>query len=219
MPGPHAIEEESFRIIDAEATRREAFAPRDWAVVRRMIHAAGDVSLEADAVVGPGAVAAGVAALRAGSPVWTDTRMAAAGISVARLSAVCTTYETLAPASLLTRPGVAAAARAAGSTRSAAAVRQSAGDLPASLLVVGNAPTCLEAALDLLAEGMAEPALVIGVPVGFVGAVESKERLVAEAPCPYITIRGRRGGSGLAAAAVNALAVLAAEEADQVPEA
>lgn len=210
MLTPDAIEAQSFAIIDSEARRRSEFSEAAWSVVRRLLHTAGDVALETDVVVPEESLAVGVEALQNGAALLTDTRMALAGISVTKLCAASVRYESYPPVSLLARPGLADASASGATTRSAAAVRDAAADLPGAILVIGNAPTALEAALDLIRDGLIPPALIIGMPVGFVGAVESKERLVLEAPCPYLTIRGRRGGSNLAAAAVNALAVLAA---------
>lgn len=201
---PQEIEQESFRRIEA-AVGTHGLPAAHWAVVRRMIHASADVELLSLVRFHPEAVAAGVAALRDRRPVFTDTRMLLAGISgrLTRLgiSAQC----------LLDAPGVAALAQARGLTRSAAAMELSAPLLSGSIVAIGNAPTALRGLLALLTQRVAVPALIIGMPVGFVDAAESKEALLP-VNCPYITLVGPKGGSALAASALNALAILAEGE-------
>jgi precorrin-8X/cobalt-precorrin-8 methylmutase len=201
---PQEIEQESFRRIEA-AVGAHGLPTSQWAVVRRMIHASADVELLSLVRFHPQAVAAGVDALRQRRPVFTDTRMLLAGISsrLARLNvlALC----------LLDDPDVATQAKERGLTRSAAAMELAAAQLPGSIVAIGNAPTALRRLLALLAQGMAPPALIIGLPVGFVDAAESKEALLSES-CPYITLVGPKGGSALAASALNALAILAEGE-------
>lgn len=204
---PQEIEQESFRRIEA-AVGAHGLPDRQWAVVRRMIHASAEVELLSLVRFHPEAIAAGVAALRQGRPVFTDTRMLLAGISN-RLGRQGNPAQCL-----LDEPGVAALARERGLTRSAAAVEQAKGKLPDSIVAIGNAPTALRRLLGLLAQGMAPPALIIGMPVGFVDAAESKEALLS-VTCPYITLIGPKGGSALAASALNALAILAQEEQPQ----
>ena len=145
-------------------------------------------------------VAAGRRALASGAPILVDTEMVAAGIIRARLPAgnavLCTLGE----------PGVAEAARAMGTTRSAAAVDLWRDKLEGAVVAIGNAPTALFRLLELLDAGAPRPAVILGFPVGFVGAAEAKEALIAHpAGVPFVTLRGRRGGSAFAAAAVNAL--------------
>jgi precorrin-8X/cobalt-precorrin-8 methylmutase len=204
---PQEIEQESFRRIEA-AVREHGFPPRQWVVVRRMIHAVADLELAGLVRFHPEALAAGVSALKQQRPVFTDTRMLLAGVSrrLQRLGVPVTC--------LLDDPQGAALAQERGLTRSAAAVLQAAPQLPGSIVAIGNAPTALRQLLALLQEGMAPPALIIGLPVGFVDAAESKEALLA-ASCPYITMVGPKGGSALAASALNALAILAEEEQSQ----
>jgi precorrin-8X/cobalt-precorrin-8 methylmutase len=166
----------------------------------RMIHACGMVDLVADIVASDGFGAAANSALRAGAPVLCDTQMVAAGITRSRLPAgnevVCT----------LNDPRVPARAAELATTRTAAAIELWQERLAGSLVVVGNAPTALFRLLELLADGAPRPAAVLGVPVGFVGAAESKDALAAGADgVDYLIVRGRRGGSAIAAAAVNAL--------------
>lgn len=202
---PEEIEARSLAIVagllpDAgwdEAERR---------VAARMVHASGDPALAGLIRFAPGAVAAGVAALRVGAPILVDVGMVAAGVNrglARRLGCpvIC----------LMDQPGVAERARRDGTTRAVAAVRLAEGLLPGAVAAVGNAPTALLALLDLVDAGTPPPALVIGCPVGFVSAAESKEELVRRR-IPYVAVTGTRGGSPLAAAAVNALLRLAAGE-------
>jgi len=195
----------SFATIRAEADL-DGLDPVLERVVVRMIHACGMVDLVADVASSAGFGAAAEGALRAGAPILCDTAMVAAGVTRARLPAandvVCTLGE----------PGVAELARALATTRSAAALEHWRDRLDGALVVVGNAPTALFRLLELLAEdaGGARPAAVIGVPVGFVGAAESKVALASgDRGLEYLVVHGRRGGSAIAAAAVNALAQVA----------
>ena len=189
----------SFAIIRAESdlARFNGAAER---VVVRMIHACGMTDLPRDVDLAPDFAPAGEAALRAGAPILCDSKMVANGITRARLPArnevVCT----------LDDPGVLAIARDLGNTRTAAAMELWRDRLGGALVVVGNAPTALFRLLEMLNEGAARPAAVIGIPVGFVGAVESKEALAKDGRVPFLVVHGRRGGSAMAAAAVNALA-------------
>jgi precorrin-8X/cobalt-precorrin-8 methylmutase len=175
------------------------------AIVERMVYAAGDPALAAQIHVHPDATAAGVAALRAGKPVVTDVRMVAVAVNQSALAALGGTLHCA-----IDDPAVAAAAQAAGLPRAVLAMRSLAGQLDGGVAVIGNAPTALLALLDLVDAGEVRPALIIGTPVGFVAAAESKQELMARA-VPYITVAGTRGGSALAAAAVNALLRLAAD--------
>jgi precorrin-8X/cobalt-precorrin-8 methylmutase len=188
----------SFATIRAEADLG-AFDPTLSRAVVRMIHACGMVDLAGDVAASPGFGEAATRALRAGAPVLCDTQMVASGITRARLPAdndvVCT----------LSDPAVPELAAALQTTRSAAALELWRDRLAGSVVVIGNAPTALFRVLEMLAEGAPEPAAVIGVPVGFVGAAESKDALAAT-PVEHLIVRGRRGGSAIAAAAVNALA-------------
>ncbi|MGY2050161.1 precorrin-8X methylmutase [Methylobacterium sp. JK268] len=194
-----AIYARSFAIIRAESdlSRFRGAAER---VVVRMIHACGMTDLPADVEASPSFAEAGEAALRAGAPILCDARMVADGVTRARLPAgnevVCT----------LADPRVPGLAAELGTTRTAAAMELWRARLPGAVVAVGNAPTALFRLLELLDEGVAPPAAVIGVPVGFVGAAESKEALAADGRVPFLIVRGRRGGSAMAAAAVNALA-------------
>ncbi len=192
----------SFATIHAEADL--AGLPSDVAqVVVRMVHACGMTDLVADTRFSPDAVAAGVAALRAGAPVLCDVSMAAAGVIRDRLPAANPVV------SLVESAGVAEVATRLGTTRSAAGVEVWRERLGGAVVVVGNAPTALFRLLEVLDEGAEPPAVVVGVPVGFVGAAESKDALAAADGVPFVTVLGRRGGSAIAAAAVNAMAGIA----------
>lgn len=195
---PAEITRRSFAIVAAEADLAR-FDAAERAVAIRLIHACGMVEIGPELRFAPGAVAAGRAALAAGAPVLVDARMVEAGITRARLPAgnrvVCT----------LDDPRVPGMAAAAGLTRSGVAVDLWLQDLGGAVVAIGNAPTALFRLLELLAEGAPRPAAILGFPVGFVGAAESKAALAATG-LPYLTLPGRRGGSALASAAVNALA-------------
>jgi precorrin-8X/cobalt-precorrin-8 methylmutase len=174
--------------------------------VRRMIHTTGDVDFHQTVQVHPQAIAAGVEALRRGCSLATDTRMLLAGISTGRLSRL-----GVEPFCILDEPEVAAAAARQGTTRTAAGLALALPRLAGGIVAIGNAPTALLQLLELLAAGAPGPALVVGLPVGFVNAAESKEALSRQ-NCPFITALGPKGGSALAAAVVNALAIMALEE-------
>ncbi|HEX9079288.1 MAG TPA: precorrin-8X methylmutase [Desulfuromonadaceae bacterium] len=204
---PEEIEAESFRIIDDEAGRHD-WPEEQWQVVRRAIHTSADFDYARTMIFSDGAVARAVAAIRGGAAIVTDTTMALSGIAKARLAPFgCTVSCHVAD------PDVAEQATQAGTTRSVAAVRKAVAAAPGAIFVIGNAPTALFELLRLTGEGKAGPALIIGLPVGFVGAAESKNALAALGdPVPFITNRGRKGGSNVAAAVVNALAILAGRE-------
>ena len=197
---PDEIYRRSFAIIRAEADLRTLPADLEPLAVR-LIHAAGDPAIVADLRWTGDVVAAGRRALASGAPILVDAEMVATGIIRARLPAGNAVLCTLA------ERGVVEAARAMRTTRSAAAVDRWRDQLAGAVVAIGNAPTALFRLLELLDAGAPRPAAILGFPVGFVGAAESKEALIAhEAGVPFVTLRGRRGGSALAAAAVNALA-------------
>jgi precorrin-8X/cobalt-precorrin-8 methylmutase len=194
-----AIYAESFATIRREADL-SAFSPEEAGVVVRMIHACGMVDLSGDVRFGAGFVAAARAALAAGKPILCDSEMVAHGVTKARLPAANEVICTLRAAET---PALAARI---GNTRSAAALDLWGARMAGAVVAIGNAPTALFRLLELLDAGVAPPAVIIGIPVGFVGAAESKEALAADGRVPYLIVRGRRGGSAMAAAAVNALA-------------
>jgi precorrin-8X/cobalt-precorrin-8 methylmutase len=194
-----AIYARSFAIIRAEADLAR-FSPEEARVAVRMIHASGMVELAADLQFHPAFAFAARQALLAGAPVLCDARMVAQGITRSRLPAdnqlICT----------LDAPEVPDLARRLGTTRSAAALELWREHLPGAVVAIGNAPTALFRLLELLDDGVAPPAAIIGVPVGFVGAAESKQALALDGRIPFLVVRGRKGGSAMAVAAVNALA-------------
>ncbi|WP_447745281.1 precorrin-8X methylmutase [Pseudomonas nicosulfuronedens] len=195
-----AIYRQSFATIRAEADLSGIPADLEKLAVR-VIHACGMVDVVQDLRFSTGAGAIGRAALAAGAPILCDARMVAEGITRARLPAhnevICTLNNTDVPE----------LARELGNTRSAVALEQWRERLEGSVVVIGNAPTALFYLLEMLDAGAPKPALILGFPVGFVGAMESKDALAADSRgVPYVIVRGRRGGSAMAAAAVNALA-------------
>ena len=189
----------SFAIIRAEADLAR-FSAAEEPVAVRIIHACGMVEVAADIAFSIGAADAARAALKAGAPIFADAEMVARGVTRARLPAnndvICT----------LTDPRVPGLAAAMGTTRSAAAMELWRDRLGGSVVAIGNAPTSLFRLLEMLDEGASPPACVIGMPVGFVGAAESKDALIADGRVPCIIVRGRKGGSAMAAASINALA-------------
>ncbi|MEM9050037.1 MAG: precorrin-8X methylmutase [Pseudomonadota bacterium] len=194
---PARIYAESFRIIAAEADL-SALPRAAHPMAVRLIHASGMTDIAADLRLSANAPAAGQAALAAGAPILCDTQMVAHGIIARALPGP-------RPCVTLADPSVPALAQTLGTTRSAAAVALWRDRIDGAVVAIGNAPTALFYLLQRLAEGWPRPALILAFPVGFVGAAESKAALIAEAPCPYVTLTGRRGGSAMAAAAVNAL--------------
>ena len=203
---PQAIYARSFATVEAEADlSRLPAALRPVAI--RLIHACGMVEIAPDIAGSPDLVDRAVAALRDGAPVLCDCEMVRAGVTRRLLPAENPVLTTIAA------PEVAAHARAIGNTRSAAAVEFWKPELEGAVVAIGNAPTALFHLLELLGRGWPRPAAILGFPVGFVGAAESKAELAADPRgVPFLTLAGRRGGSAMASAAVNALAVLAGRE-------
>jgi precorrin-8X/cobalt-precorrin-8 methylmutase len=195
-----AIYRQSFATIRAEAALGR-FDPDEEPVAVRMIHAAGLVGLERDIRFSPGMAAAARRALEGGAPILCDARMVSEGITRARLPAdnavICT----------LNDPRVPDMARAAGNTRSATALELWRPHLAGAVIAIGNAPTALFHLLNMLEDpACPRPAAIIGCPVGFVGAAESKAALIDALPAPALIVAGRLGGSAITVAAVNALA-------------
>jgi len=198
---PDEIYRRSFAAVRAEADLA-GLSPVMEEVAVRLVHACGMPGIIADLAFSEGAAEAGRRALADGAPILVDGEMLRAGIIKDRLPAgnmvLCT----------LQRPETPDLAKKAETTRAAAAVELWRRHLEGAVVAIGNAPTALFRLLELLAEGVGPPALIAGFPVGFVGAAESKEALIdAAATVPYITLRGRRGGSALAAATINALGI------------
>lgn len=208
---PDAIEAESFRIIAAEMGPHD-FSVIEWPIVQRAIHATADFDLGRSLVFHPRAVEAGIAAIRKGAHVVADVQMIHAGISATYLAefggrVLC----------YMADPDVAERARADGTTRAIQCMRKAVREAPGAVYAIGNAPTALLELVRLVEDGEAAPSLVIGVPVGFVSAAESKERLQGQGLVPYISNRGRKGGTPVAVSITNALLRMArgraAEEA------
>ncbi len=196
---PAAIYERSFALIEGE-TDLTRFPAELRPLALRLAHAAGDASILDDLLWSGNAVPAGREALASSAPILVDSRMVAAGITGGRLPGksdiICTLHD----------PKTAGLAEALKTTRSAAAVELWRRHLADAVVAIGNAPTALFHLLEMIANGAPKPALVLGFPVGFVGAAESKAALTTCEGFEFIALRGRRGGSALAAAAINALA-------------
>ncbi|AHJ62443.1 Precorrin-8X methylmutase [Granulibacter bethesdensis] len=199
-----AIYAQSFATIRAEADL-SGFTQDQAQIVVRMIHASGMVDVAKDVVFDGDLVSVARQALRGGAPILCDAKMVAQGVTRSRLPAE---NEVLC---LLDAPGIPELARRIGNTRSAAALDLWVEKMGGAIVAIGNAPTALFRLLELLDAGAPKPAAIIGIPVGFVGAVESKQalaayRLPSGEKIPFVTVHGRRGGSAMTAAALNALA-------------
>jgi len=199
---PHEIERESFRII-WEEMQETGFSEQELAVVVRVIHATADFDFQDIMRFHPQAIASGIEALRRGCTVVTDVRMVQVGIA----DQILTEFggQTVCD---IRHPSVYKQAQALGATRSTMAMRLNADNIDGGIVAVGNAPTALLEVIRLVREDNIRPALIVGVPVGFVKAVESKDELLT-LDIPYITAVGRKGGSTVAAATLNALLRLA----------
>jgi precorrin-8X/cobalt-precorrin-8 methylmutase len=202
---PEEIERASFEIIDREAGPHH-FSEQQWSVVRRMIHTTADFEFKEMVRFHPDAISAGIDAIRQGRMVITDTNMARAGIRIKDLAQFGVMVKCY-----MNDPLIHAKAKTNGTTRAKAAVDMAATDMADGIYVVGNAPTALLRLIELINQKMARPALIVGLPVGFVNAAESKTALM-ETGYPYITNVGRKGGSNVAASVVNALGILAGQE-------
>lgn len=196
---PREILRRSFEIVRAE-TNFSGLPPDIAPVAERIVHACGMPDIVADLAWSPGAGEAGRRALAAGAPILCDVAMAAAGLMNDRLSTGNSIYIGI------DRPGAEELAVSSGQTRAAAGMQLLAAHYEGAIVVIGNAPTALFRLLEFVEVGAAKPALVLGFAVGFVGAAEAKEALAENTfDLPFITLRGRRGGSAIAAAALNAL--------------
>lgn len=207
-----AIEHDSFAIIDWEVGHH-GYQAEQWPVVRRMIHANADFEFNGLTAFHPDAITAGVARILAGgAPVVADVEMICVGLSAPRLA-----HFGMHTHQFISDPDVIDAARAEDTTRAVQAIRKAhrLGLLDGALVGIGNAPTALIELVRLIREEGARPALVIGMPVGFVSAAESKDMLMDVAEVPWVAIRGRKGGSTLVVAALHALLGLAEERQRQ----
>ncbi|MBL8019497.1 MAG: precorrin-8X methylmutase [Leptospirales bacterium] len=200
-----SIEDRSFAIIDEEAGAH-SFTPEQWEVVRRVIHATADFEFKTLMEFSPDAVSAGIQALRRGCPILVDVKMISSGLNADRLAAYgCGVYSYISDEDVIAR------AKEKNTTRAIEAMvkAHSLGHLAGSMVAVGNAPTALLETCRLIEQGI-KPALIVGVPVGFVSAEESKEA-VRPLGVPYIIARGRKGGSAIAVAIIHALLKLSVE--------
>ena len=201
---PDEIEKLSFQIIDQEAGSHN-FTNDQWAIVRRMIHTSADFEYKETVRFHSDAITSGLNAIRKGKNIITDTNMARVGIrkmELAQFGATVTCY--------MNDRRVHNTAKATGSTRAKVAVEMAAADMADGIYVIGNAPTALLGLIDLINDHKATPALIVGLPVGFVNAAESKAALV-DLDVPFISNVGRKGGSNVAASVVNALAIMASD--------
>src|SRR5580698_8332647 len=201
-----SIEDGSFAIIDQEAAPFN-FPPREWQVVRRIIHATADFEFKELTMLHPDAVEAGIRALKGGCNVVVDVKMIIAGLNEDRLAAYgCKITSYISDADVIET------AKANNSTRGIESIRKAhrLGQLDGAVVAIGNAPTALLEVVRLIREEGAKPALIVGVPVGFVSAAESKEE-VLQLDAPYIVTRGRKGGSTIAVSIIHALLLLSTE--------
>lgn len=201
------IEARSFAVIDREAPEHP-FSPAEWEVVRRMIHTVGDFSIIPDIRFSPGALEAAASALREGRLIYCDSNMIRSGLSLARLRRVNPDYGPEKIVCYVADEGVARDSRDLGLPRSLLGIRKAGPLLEGAIAVFGNAPIALLELNRMIVEEGLKPALVIGMPVGFVHVVESKQELMT-LPVPFIALNGRRGGSPLAVSVVHALCTLA----------
>jgi precorrin-8X/cobalt-precorrin-8 methylmutase len=196
---PAAIEKRSMEIIAPHLAELNLSA-EETKIYSRIIHASGDIEYAPIIRIESQAVAAGLAALKNGADIFTDVEMVRTGINKKRLAEYGGQVHCL-----IADEKVAVDAKAKGITRSMAAMDAFGEKLNGAVIAIGNAPTALFRVLEMMKQTNVRPALIIGVPVGFVGASESKEKLVEVSPVPYITVAGNKGGSPIAAATVNAL--------------
>jgi precorrin-8X/cobalt-precorrin-8 methylmutase len=196
---PDEIDRESLKLVQASLPKSLTLDLREHYVLCRIVRAEGDPDIANAVRFSPGSIDKGLQALKSGAEIITDVRMVEMGISRALLRS-----RHVSTRCLIDTPEVAARAQREGTTRSVAAIRELAPHLNGAVVAVGNAPTALLALLDLVDEEGIAPAMIIGMPVGFVACAESKDELVKR-PIPYITISGRRGGSSAAAATVNSM--------------
>lgn len=200
---PQAIENRSMAIIEEHLPQLASLPLGEREIIKRVIHTTGDLGYGELVHIHPAAVTSGLKAMRAGQPVITDVNMVKTGINKTLLAKLNITVNCY-----INDPGVVAEAQITGLTRAMVAMRRAAPEINGGIAVIGNAPTALFTLLKMIDQQQTSPALVIGIPVGFVGAAESKE-LLTQYTVPYITVNGTRGGSTVAAAIVNALLNLA----------
>ena len=203
---PQQIETLSFKIIEDEA-KSHGFDDLHWPVVRRMIHTSADFEYIQSIRFSEKAVEKGIKAIQNGCKIFTDTNMARVGIRKGEINGFGGQVECL-----MTHETVARMAEEKGTTRALAAVDLACEQMDGAIYVVGNAPTALLRLIELIEQEKTAPALVVGFPVGFVNAAESKDELMKLKSISYITNKGRKGGSNIAASVINALAIMAAAQ-------
>jgi precorrin-8X/cobalt-precorrin-8 methylmutase len=204
-PAGQKIEHDSFAIVDGEAGSHETYSDAEWQIVRRMIHATADFEFNGLSRFHTNAVEAGIQALTQGAPIVADVEMICVGLSKPRLSHFgITTHHFIADEDVIAR------AKTENTTRAVQAMRkaQQQGLLDGGIVAVGNAPTALIEILRLIKQGRAYPALIVGMPVGFVSAAESKQTLAGLQEIPWMITQGRKGGSTLVVSALHALLAL-----------
>ncbi|MDK2824037.1 MAG: precorrin-8X/cobalt-precorrin-8 methylmutase [Clostridia bacterium] len=205
---PKEIEEKSMKII-SDLLGSHDWPPLKKAIIHRIVHTSGDPDYANWIEIHPQAIEAGINALKAGCQIITDVQMVATGINKNALNKLGVESKCF-----LNEPEVREVAQKTGETRSMTAFKLAEKKLDGNIIAIGNAPTALFTLLELCKTKKIKPALIIGTPVGFVGAKESKELLMAEAPVPFITVRGTKGGSPIAAAIINALTYSLVERND-----
>lgn len=198
------IERESFRCIEAEYPRYHDMPAEEWRVARRLIHTTADLHIADTLVFRHDAVQVGLRALRAHAPIFTDSSMLRSGLSLERLRRLHPDYAAGDLHCYISDPDVAARARAEGCARALCSAEKARPLLPGAIVLIGNAPLALARIARYILEEGVRPALVVGMPVGFVNVVESKE-LLARCDVPQIVLEGRRGGSALAVATLHAV--------------
>lgn len=203
IQNPKAIEDTSMEIIESCLPMLKELPEGERQIIKRIVHTTGDPDIAELIKIHPDAVASGLSALRAGRPIFTDVQMLCSGINPVNLAKFG--IETIC---MIKDPEVAEEAKRTGKTRAMVAMVKAAPKLNGGVIAIGNAPTALFELCSLVRAGKLKPALVVGTPVGFVGAKESKELLI-ETSVPYVTVSGTRGGSTIAVAALNALLKLA----------
>lgn len=201
------IERESFRRIEAEVpdSLRKRFDEREWRVARRLIHSTADFAVAECLEFHGEPFDATLNALRSGAPIYCDSNMIKSGVSIPKLKRFHPSYEKESIMCHVADPDVAEAARAKGSTRALAAVEKAAPNLNGAIVLIGNAPLALAKIALMALEGTARPAMIIGMPVGFVNVEESKRLLTEVGGIPWVSLLGRRGGSPLAVATLHAI--------------
>lgn len=205
LPGA-AVEAESFRRIEAETPPgiRAGFSTGEWRIARRLVHTTADFSILSQLRFSGDPVSAGRLALSRGAVIYSDSNMIKSGLSVPKLQRFCPAYTRDSILCEVASPEVAALAKREGITRALAAVKLHERELDGCIFLCGNAPLALAGVIRMIVEGRVRPALIIGMPVGFVNVLESKE-LLRYVDVPYVMLEGRRGGSPLAVASLHAI--------------